>query len=109
MTSEPVPRHNLSAEQRKELEDAHAGLRAAVANYEKVLAGEPVSGRPFHVNDVAAAQEAIESAERELWRLREKYLGWQRPAWSPSASQETDWFSKEDEIYDAVGSSPSDL
>lgn len=99
----------MTAEQRRELGDAHAALRAAVANYEKYLPGELVSDGPVPIEDLAAAQEAIESAERELWRLREKYLGWQRPTWAPSASQETDWFSKEDEVYDAVGSPASDL
>jgi len=90
------------------LDDAHAGLRAAVVNHEKYLAGEHVSDRPFPIDDVAAAQEAIESAGRELWRLREKYLGWQRPTWAPSAPQEADWLSKEDEVYDAASSPSSD-
>ena len=109
MTPEPLPEGNLTTEQRGELEEAHASLRAAVANYEKYLGGGNESDEPIPVSDVAAAQEAIESAERGLWRLREKYLGWQRPSWAPSASQETDWFSQEDEVYDVVGSPASDL
>jgi hypothetical protein len=55
---------------------------------------------------VAEVQRHVEEAEQQLWRLREQYLGWARPAWAPSATFEADWFSSEDAIYDEVNATP---
>jgi len=51
---------------------------------------------------MARAQAEIERAEAELWRLREEFLGWARPARAPAAALVSDWFSDEDRIYDDV-------
>ena len=42
------------------------------------------------------AQERVEAAEARLWELRERYLGWSRPSWVPSATLVSVWFSDED-------------
>jgi hypothetical protein len=59
-----------------------------------------------NATEVAEAQRRVEEAEQELWRLREEYLGWARPAWASSAAFEADWFSSEDAIYDEVKATP---
>lgn len=95
---------DLTAAERARLESAHARLRQAVAAYERFLGGPLVPGEPVPVHDareMAEAQAAIESAESELWRLREELLGWHRPAWAPRATLVSDWFSDEDSVYDA--------
>lgn len=100
MTS-PLPARSLNdldpADQ-KRLEDALGRLREAVKAYEPFDGGTPV-------HDEAAmwrAQEDVEAAERELWRLREELLGWSRPAWAPPATFVADWFSEEDRVYDDI-------
>ena len=106
MTSARVPETALTDAQQRELEIAHRQLNEAVAGYERFLGRELSPGEPvptFDANEISAAQEAIDVAEQELWKLRERYLGWFRPSWAPSASQESDWFSAEDAIYDEVG------
>jgi hypothetical protein len=99
----------LTDEQRSELERAHQRLRLAVEAYERYLGGPLAPGQEFPVlnaTDVAEAQRRVEEAEQDLWRLREQYLGWARPAWAPSATFEADWFSAEDAIYDEVTATP---
>ena len=46
--------------------------------------------------------EKIDALEYELWRLRRELLDEIRPAWAPKAAFVADWFSKEDEAYDAL-------
>ena len=109
MSSQPIPESALTDDQRSELERAHQRLRLAVEAYEKYLGGPIEPGQQFpilNVTEVAEVQRRVEEAEQELWRLREKYLGWVRPAWSPSATFEADWFSPEDAIYDEVNATP---
>jgi hypothetical protein len=99
----------LSEDQRSELDRAHQRLRHTVEAYEKYLGGPLKPGEEFPIlnaTEVAGAQRRVEEAEQELWRLREKYLGWARPAWAPSAAFEADWFSPEDAIYDEVNATP---
>jgi hypothetical protein len=94
----------LTAAERARLESVHARLREAVAAYERFLGGSLAAGEtvPLHgAREVAEAQAAIESAESELWQLREELLGWHRPAWAPRATLVSDWFSEEDSVYDA--------
>ena len=93
----------LSDGDRARLEAAHRELSAAVKAYERFLGGELQPGQPVPVhdaNEMRGAQEAIEGAEDRLWQLREKLLGWDRPAWAPSAALTSDWFSDEDAVYD---------
>jgi hypothetical protein len=99
---------DLTAGQRRALEVAHHRLRDAVAAYESYLAAlVPGQALAAHsAGDLAAAQVDVDEAERELWRLREEFLGWIRPSWAPSASLEADWFSADDAIYDEVGAGP---
>lgn len=109
MSSQPISESALADNQRSELEFAHQRLRQAVEAYEKYLGGpiEPGQDFPiFNATEVAEVQRRVEEAEQELWRLREKYLGWVRPAWAPSATFEADWFSPEDAIYDEVNATP---
>jgi len=106
----PIPERSLTDDQRRELEAAHRKLREAVAGYERFLGGDLASNAPIVVHNaelVADAQRAIEEAERELWKLREQYLGWPRPSWAPSAAFEADWFSDEDKAYDEVSTGPT--
>ncbi len=107
MTSavDPVRRReaDLTEQERDRLERAHALLREAVAEYDRFLGGTLTPGEQAPVHDareVAEAQAAIESAEAELWRLREELLGWHRPAWAQRATLVSDWFSEEDSVYD---------
>jgi len=81
-------------------------LRQAVEEYEP-LVGEPRRGSTVSVHpadQVAREQDAVETAERELWALREELLGWERPSWAPSAAFTADWFSDEDSVYDKPSS-----
>ena len=113
MTSQPIPVSALTDEQRSELERADEQLRLAVEEYQECqenLGGGPLApGQEFPVSNTPAvveAQHRAEEAEQELWRIREEYLGWARPAWAPSATFEADWFSPEDAIYDEVNATP---
>jgi hypothetical protein len=109
VSSQPIPESALTVEQRSELERAHERLRLAVGAYEKYLGGPIEPGQEFPVfnaEELADAQRRVEEAEQELWRLRQQYLGWARPAWAPSATFEADWFSPEDAIYDEVNATP---
>ena len=109
MSSQPIPESALTDDQRSELEFAHQRLRQAVEAYEKYLGGQIEPGQEFPLvdgSDVAEVQHRVEQAEQELWRLREKYLGWVRPAWAPSAAFEADWFSSDDAVYDEVNATP---
>jgi hypothetical protein len=97
----------LSAQERQQLSNAHARLRSAVAAYETFLDSELRPGEPVAVHDareIAAAQAEVETAEQELWRLREELLGWVRPPWAPRATLVADWFSDEDAVYDEADS-----
>jgi mRNA-degrading endonuclease toxin of MazEF toxin-antitoxin module len=99
----------LTDERRSELARAHQQLRVAVEAYEEYLGGALAPGQEspvFNATEVGEAQRRVEEAEQELWRLREAYLGWARPAWAPSAAFEADWFSSEDAIYDEVKATP---
>ena len=96
---------DLTPDERRLLAAAHAELRAAVKNYEQYLGGELKPGAPVQVvgvSELRAAQERIDAAEEDLWKLRERLLGWPRPAPTPRASLVTDWFSDEDADYDQV-------
>ena len=100
----------LNEEGRARLEAAHRRLREAVAAYEPFIGREVSPDDELRVHDaalMAAAQRELESAEDELWRLREGLLGWARPPWTPSASLMADWFSDEDAIYDNVVTQPA--
>lgn len=95
--------HELSPDERAQLEAALRELHEAVVNYEQFLGGAPERGKPVPVHDasdMAAAQDRVSAAEDHLWELRERHLGWRRPGWAPSAIAVSDWFSPEDEIYD---------
>jgi hypothetical protein len=95
----------LTPDERRSLAAAHAELRAAVKNYEQYLGGELKPGTPIpvvSVTELREAQKRIEEAEENLWKLRERFLGWSRPASTPRASLVTDWFSDEDADYDQV-------
>lgn len=95
----------LTAEERRALEAAHAELRAAVEAYEAFLGRELRPDEPVPAMDGTAmreAQERIEAAEASVWELRERLLGWSRPSWAPSATLVSDWFSDEDSVYDEL-------
>jgi hypothetical protein len=51
-------------------------------------------------DEMQAAQERVEVAERRLWEMREQLLGWSRPSWAPSATLVSDWILEEDPGYD---------
>ena len=93
--------NDLTPDERRLLATAHAELRAAVKNYEQYLGGELKPGTPIPP-ELREAQERIDKAEENLWKLRERLLGWSRPASTPRASLVTDWFSEEDADYDQV-------
>ena len=95
----------LSPEEHRALKAAHAELRAAVEAYEEFLGRELKPSEPVPVHSATAmreAQERVEVAEARLWGLRERYLGWSRPSWAPSATLVSDWFSDEDSVYDEL-------
>jgi hypothetical protein len=97
--------NDLSEDERRLLIDAHAELRAAVAEYEPVLGQELRSGQPVpmvSVEAIAKAQAHVDAAEDRLWQLRERLLGSARPSWAPRASLVSDWFSDDDAEYDEV-------
>ncbi|MGH9057256.1 MAG: hypothetical protein ACRDYY_15555, partial [Acidimicrobiales bacterium] len=80
---------DLSAGEHQALEDAHRELRATVAAYEGFLGKERQPGTPVTVvsaEGIQEAQERVENAERRLWDLRERLLGWARPPWAPPAT-----------------------
>jgi hypothetical protein len=94
---------DLSASERQGLQDAHRELRAAVEAYEAFLGKELQPGTPVTIvraEDLQGAQERVENAERRLWDLRERLLGWARPAWAPPATLVSDWILEEDPGYD---------
>jgi hypothetical protein len=96
---------DLTPDERRLLANAHTELRAAVKNYEQYLGRELKPGTPIPVvgaSELREAQERIDQAEENLWKLRERLLGWSRPASTPRASLVTDWFSEEDADYDQV-------
>lgn len=101
---------DLTEAERRELEDVHKELRAAVSAYEAFLGTELRPGEPVvaaNGTDVLEAQERVEAAEKHLWQLRERLLGWSRPPWAPPASLVADWFSTDDAIYDQVTDPPA--
>lgn len=103
--SEAIPHreHELSGEARARLEAAHRELTTAVTAYSGLVNGPLEPDQPAPVADadeIGRVQEAVEAAEDHLWKLREELLGWGRPAWVPSASLTSDWFSEEDAVYD---------
>lgn len=104
MSSLPVrSERDLSPEDRQMLETAHAELRAAVEAYEVFLGKELQPGVDVpivKVDEMRAAQERVEAAEQRLWELRERFLGWTRPAWAPPATLVSDWILEEDPGYD---------
>ena len=94
---------DLSAEERGALEAAYERLRKAARDYDGILGVElqPGTEVPAHgATEMSAAQDEVQVAEAELWRLREELLGWRRPGWAQSATSVSDWFSKEDSDYD---------
>ena len=94
---------DLSASEHQALQDAHRELRAAVEAYEAFLGKELQPGTPVTIvraEDLQGAQERVENAERRLWDLRERLLGWARPAWAPPATLVSDWILEEDPGYD---------
>lgn len=96
---------DLTSDQREQLERAHRRLREAVEAYDRFLGGplERYGDVPAHdAGAMARAQAEVERAEAELWRLREEFLGWARPARAPAATLVADWFSEEDRVYDNV-------
>ena len=100
------PEAELGPGEHKALEAAHAELRVAVDAYEEFLGRELKPSEPVPVANATAMREAqvrVEVAEGRLWELRERYLGWSRPSWAPSATLVSDWFSDEDSIYDELG------
>ncbi len=100
---------DLTDNERRELQTALLRLRSAVAAYEPFTGGELEAGKPVPVHDLkqmSDAQAEVEAAERELWQLRERFLGWMRPASAPPAGLVADWFSEDDAIYDEA-STPS--
>lgn len=110
MSSASTPESSRSDERRSGFEAAHRELGGAITAYEKFLGGALESGQPMPIHDAAALEAArarVEAAERELWRLREAYLGWSRPSWAPSASLEAEWFSDEDAVCDEVAAGPT--
>ncbi len=108
MSSLPAPSEDeLGPNERQQLEEAQYRLREAVAAYEQYVGRELVAGEQTLVHDakqVAEAQTSVEEAERELWRLREQLLAWERPSWAPGAALVADWFSKDDAVYDDIDS-----
>jgi hypothetical protein len=96
---------DLTPGEHRALAAALAELRAAVTNYEQYLGRELKPGTGIPVvsgSELSEAQKRIEGAEENLWKLRERFLGWSRPASTPRASLVTDWFSDEDAEYDQV-------
>jgi len=104
VTSESVRSEvELSAEDRARLDEAYRRLRDAALAYERFVGRELAPDGTVVVHDfeeMAEAQAAVESAERNLWRIREELLGWSRPAWAPSATSVAEWFSDEDSAAD---------
>ena len=94
---------DLSPEEHQAIEAAHAELRAAVEGYEAFLGKElhhPEDVRVVKADEMQAAQERVEAAERRLLELRERLLGWTRPSWAPPATLVSDWILEEDPGYD---------
>jgi hypothetical protein len=93
----------LTEDERARLENARRRLREAVRAYDQFIARPLKMGQPLPAHDfdkVALAQAEVETAERELWQVREEVLHWPRPAWAPGATLVADWFSDEDAVYD---------
>ena len=96
--------HELSPREHQALEAAHVELRAAVEAYEAYLGRELQPGADVPIvgaDEMGAAQERVEAAERRLWELREQLLGWVRPSWAPPATLVSDWILEEDPGYDS--------
>lgn len=96
---------DLNNDERRQLLDAHAELRAAVAAYEPFLGTELRENEPVPTLPLQAlrdAQQRVEAAEERLWTVRRELLGWSRPPWTPQASLVSDWFSDEDLVYDEL-------
>lgn len=94
---------DLIPEERRPLEQAHAELRAAVEAYEAFLGEElhpDVDITVMNAEAMRVAQERVEAAEKKLWELRERFLGWTRPPWAPPATLVSDWILEEDPGYD---------
>lgn len=104
MSSVPVKsERDLSPQEHEALENAHGELRNAVEAYEVFLGKELQPGTDVLVvkeDELKAAQERVEAAERELWELRERLLGWTRPSWTPPATLVSDWILEDDPGYD---------
>lgn len=94
---------DLTEVERSELRDAHSQLRLAVAAHDRYCARPLEPGQhlvPLPAKELLVAQDKVAAAEARLWEVRERLLGWERPAWAPSAAQVSDWLSPEDAIYD---------
>ncbi|MGH9093455.1 MAG: hypothetical protein ACRDZR_19040 [Acidimicrobiales bacterium] len=104
MTSDSIRSEvELSVEDHARLDEAHRRLRDAAKAYERFVGRQIAPDGTVMVHDfeeMAQAQAAVESAERDLWQVREELLGWSRPAWAPSAASVAEWFSDEDSAAD---------
>ncbi|MGH9291871.1 MAG: hypothetical protein ACRDZ6_03705 [Acidimicrobiales bacterium] len=104
MTSDSIRSEvELSAENRARRDGAYRRLRDSARAYERFVGRQLAPDGTVMVQDLeemAQAQAAVESAERDLWQVREELLGWSRPAWAPSAASVAEWFSDEDSAAD---------
>ena len=102
----------LSEADQRRLRDAHARLRDAVTAYEPFI-GVPLDGVtevPVHrADEMQRAQREVESAEADLWQVRERLLGWPRPAGALSATQTAEWFFDDDLYEEPARSSRSSV
>jgi len=100
----------LGPQARDAVEAADRRLSESIAAYELVTGpGQGLGASvPVHESDqLSRAQAAVETAEREVWRLREELLGWSRPACAPGAALLADWFSEDDAVYDDIAPGPT--
>ena len=79
----------FSKEQRQRLHRAHQSLRNASHALEALTVVEPVRGRwvptPAPVEALEAAQNDLQRAYQELWRVRQELLCCDPPVNTPSA------------------------
>ncbi|MCA1840048.1 MAG: hypothetical protein ABR507_10345 [Actinomycetota bacterium] len=95
----------LTAEESAQLKAAHARLREAALAAERFRSQELKPGEdlePKKIEEMAKVYAAIDSAERELWRLREKLLSWSRPPSAISARESIDWILEDFEQEENV-------
>lgn len=84
----------LTPDEVEQLRRARTRLLEAAREADEFRGKELQPGKdpePKNLDEMARAYAAVDNAERDVWELRERLMGWSRPASSISARESIDW------------------